>query len=64
MLSKTATPFYIPPVVYEDFPCGSVGKESACKPRRPGFDPLVGKIPWRREWLPTPVCWPREFHGV
>ena len=23
---------------------------------RPGFDPWVGKIPWRRERLPTPVC--------
>ena len=23
--------------------------------RRPGFNPWVGKIPWRREWLPTPV---------
>ena len=22
---------------------------------RPGFDPWVGKIPWQREWLPTPV---------
>ena len=22
---------------------------------RPGFDPCVGKIPWRREWQPTPV---------
>ena len=22
---------------------------------RPGFDPWVGKIPWRRESLPTPV---------
>ena len=22
---------------------------------RPGFDPWVGKIPWRREWLPSPV---------
>ena len=31
--------------------------------RRPGFDPWVGKIPWRRERLPTPVFWPREFHG-
>ena len=28
-----------------------------------GFDPWVGKIPWRREWLPTPVFLPREFHG-
>ena len=24
----------------------------------------VGKIPWRRESLPTPVFWPREFHGL
>ena len=28
-----------------------------------GFDPWVGKIPWRREWLPTSVFWPGEFHG-
>ena len=25
---------------------------------------LVGKIPWRRERLPTPVFWPGEFHGL
>ena len=31
--------------------------------RRPGFDPWVGKIPWRREWQPTPVFLPGEFHG-
>ena len=24
---------------------------------------LGGKIPWRRERLPTPVFWPGEFHG-
>jgi len=23
----------------------------------------VGKIPWRREWLPIPVFLPGEFHG-
>ena len=23
----------------------------------------VGKIPWRREWVPTPVYLPEEFHG-
>ena len=28
------------------------------------WDPWVGKIPWRRERLPTPVFWLREFHGV
>ena len=27
------------------------------------FDPWVGKIPWRREWLPTLVFLPRESHG-
>ena len=30
------------------FPCGSAGKESSCR-IKPGFDPWVGKIPWRRE---------------
>ena len=28
------------------------------------LDPWVGKIPWRRAWLPTPVFWPGEFHGL
>ena len=31
---------------------------------RPGFIPWVGKIPWRRERLPTPVFSPGEFHGL
>ena len=31
--------------------------------RRLGFDPWVGKIPWRREWLPTPVFLPGKSHG-
>ena len=26
-------------------------------------DPRIRKIPWRREWPPTPVFLPREFHG-
>ena len=30
---------------------------------RRGFDPWVGKIPWRNKWQPTPVLLPREFHG-
>ena len=25
---------------------------------------LVGKILWRKEWLPTPVFWPGEFHEL
>ena len=28
--------------------------------RRPRFDPLVTKIPWRREQLPTPVILPGQ----
>ena len=32
--------------------------------RRPGFDPCIWKMPWRRERLPTPVFWPGEFHGL
>ena len=28
-----------------------------------GFDPWVGKVPWRRERLHTPVFFPGEFHG-
>ena len=31
--------------------------------QRPGFSPWVGKIPWRREWLPLPVFLPGKFHG-
>ena len=32
--------------------------------KRPGFDLWIGKIPWRREQLPTPVFWPGGFHGL
>ena len=27
------------------------------------FNPWVGKMPWRRQWQPTPVFLPGEFHG-
>ena len=30
---------------------------------RPGFDPWVGKILWRRRWQPTPVLVPGKSHG-
>ena len=45
-----------------DFPGGSDGKESAC--RKPRFDPWVGKIPRRREWLPTPVFFIGRFQII
>ena len=28
-----------------------------------GFNPWVGKIPWRRAWQPTPGFLPGEFYG-
>ena len=52
--------------------CAS-GKESTCQCRRHkrhGFNPWVGKIPWRRAWQPTLVFlpgespWPEEPGGL
>ena len=31
--------------------------------KRRGFNSWVGKIPWRRAWLPTPVFLPGESRG-
>ena len=48
------------------FPGGARAKESTCqckRHKRCGFDPWVRKIPWRRDWRPTPVFLPGEFHG-
>ena len=44
--------------IHLGFSGGSAVKESACQCRRHRFDPWVGKIPWRREWQPTPVFLP------
>ena len=46
-----------------DFPGGSEVKSVCLQCGRPGFDPWVRKIPWRRKWHPTPVFLPRESHG-
>ena len=47
-------------------PIGSVVKnlpemQEMC--RTPGFDPWVGKIPWRRAWQPTPLFLLGKSHG-
>ena len=34
------------------------GEESTCRCRRYGFDPWVGKKPWRMKWQPTAVFLP------
>ena len=46
-----------------NFPGGSEGKESAFNSGDLGFNLWVRKIPWRSEWLLTPLFLPGEFHG-
>ena len=38
-------------------------KRTCLQYRRPEFSPWVGKVPRRREWVPTPVFLPGESHG-
>ena len=42
---------------------GSASGKELASPKRRGFDPGVGKIPWRRAWQPTPVFLPGESLG-
>ena len=44
-------------------PGGAEVKSVCLQCGRPGSDPWVGKIPWRRKWQPTPVFLPGESHG-
>ena len=51
------------------FPCGSAGKESACNAGDLGSTPGLGRSPGEGKGssilkAPTPVFWPREFHGL
>ena len=48
--------------IKRDFPGSSNGKESACNAGGPQFNPCIGKIAWRREWLPTSAFLPGESH--
>ena len=53
-------------VTKSDFSGGASGKEPVCLCRsrnRRGFDPCVGKIPWRWAWQRTPVLLHGESHG-
>ena len=45
-------------VLLTGFPGGPEDKVSACNARDPGR-----KIPWRRQWQPTPVILPGRSHG-
>ena len=49
------------PLIALGLPRWCSGKKSACQCRRckrHGFNPWIGKIPWRRKWKPTPVFLP------
>jgi len=47
---------------YLQLPWWLSGKESACNAGDPVSIPESGRLPWRREWLPTPVFLPVELH--
>ena len=77
-IQETRTNFWANPIAYVCvFPGGPNGKEPICQGRRckrHQFNPWVGKIPWRRNWRPTPVfllensmdrgAWRATVHGV
>ena len=46
------------------FPGGSDGKSVRLQCGRPGFNPWVGKISWRRKWQPPPVLLFGKPHGL
>ena len=54
----------LPTPVFLGFPCGSVGKESTLHAGDLGSFTGLGRSPGEGERLPTPVFWPREFHGM
>ena len=65
-VTYTHTHTYIYIELFYGFPRWCSGKEPTCQCRRhktPGFNPWVGKIPWRRTWQPTPGFLPGESHG-
>ena len=51
----------LPPLL----PCVSAGKESACNVGDLGSIPALGRSPREgKGYLPTPIFWPGEFHGL
>ena len=45
---------------YVGFPRGATAFPPMQETNRHGFDPWVGKIPWRKSWQLTPVFLPGE----
>ena len=44
------------------FSGGSEGKETACNAADLSSIPGLGRFPWRRDWLPTPIFLPERSH--
>ena len=62
----TALSNLAPSKSFRGFQDGTSGKEPTCQSWRHkscGFEPWVGKIPWRRKQQPTPVFLSGESHG-
>jgi hypothetical protein len=65
--------YFYPAIMYSRASLVTQTQESACSAGN-RLDPWIGKIPWRREWLPTPVfllensmdtgAWQAIVHGV
>ena len=52
-------------LLVKNLPAGGSGsKEFTCLAGDLGFDPWVGKMPWRGARLPTLLVWPGETHGL
>ena len=52
------------PIIHMTFPGDANGKGIHLKIQetQENMGSIVGKIPWRRKWQPTPVFLPGEFH--
>ena len=59
------SPTQEPGMSYLSFWASLVAQTVKCLPTcgMSGFNPWVGKIPWRRKWQPTPVFLPGKSHG-
>ena len=61
--SRTRLKWLSSSIGMQGFPSGSDSKDSACNARDLSLIPGLGRFPWRREWLPTPVFLPGKSHG-
>ena len=65
MGARTGLEWETASVPTKGFPGGSMVKNPPADAGDIGdrFNSLVGKIPWRRAWQPTPVFLPGKSHG-